>query len=77
MKSAFQFNIRNLAIQNFPERVNGILKYEYGLKEKFENKQAALTACRQAVKLYNSDRPHLSLGMKTPDMVHRNVYTNH
>ncbi len=59
------------------ERVNGILKYEYGLKEKFANKQAALTACRQAVKLYNSDRPHLSLGMKTPDMVHENVYTNH
>lgn len=52
------------------ERVNGILKDEYYLGEKFSSKAIAKKACRQAVNLYNSDRPHLCLDMKTPEMVH-------
>ena len=52
------------------ERVNGILKHEYGLKETFQTKKQALTAIRQAIKLYNEFRPHYMLKMKTPAAVH-------
>lgn len=52
------------------ERVNGILKHEYGLKECFESKAQARLACRQAIRLYNEERPHLALGMRTPEAVH-------
>jgi transposase InsO family protein len=52
------------------ERINGILKDEYYLGSKFPNKSMAKMACRQAVELYNSDRPHLSLRMLTPEAVH-------
>lgn len=58
------------------ERVNGILKHEYGLKEIFLDKKEAITACRQAVVLYNNYRPHLALKMKTPNMVHENLDNN-
>lgn len=54
------------------ERVNGILKTEYYLGLKFDNKLLARRSCKQAIYLYNSDRPHLSLNMKTPSMVHSN-----
>ena len=52
------------------ERVNGILKYEYGLKETFLNKKYARIACRQAIRLYTTDRPHMALNMATPQEVH-------
>jgi len=54
------------------ERVNGILKDEYYLGSKFINKTIARAACKQAIYLYNTDRPHLSLHMRTPEMVHSN-----
>lgn len=52
------------------ERVNGILKYEYGLKECFESEVVMRRAVKQAIQSYNEGRPHLSLGMKTPRDVH-------
>jgi len=52
------------------ERVNGILKHEYGLGETFRTKAQGVTAARQAVELYNELRPHLSLGYQTPSSVH-------
>jgi putative transposase len=52
------------------ERVNGILKDEYLLEATFESFKAAQKQVDQAVGLYNSDRPHLSLAMKTPDQAH-------
>lgn len=52
------------------ERLNGILKDEYLLKEIFQTRKAAQKACREAVKLYNVDRPHMKLGMLTPQAVH-------
>ena len=52
------------------ERVNGILKHEYLLKQRFPTKQMARLACRQAIELYNTDRPHMALGMQTPQQVH-------
>lgn len=53
------------------ERVNGILKQEYGLSYKFRNAMQAHQAVKQAIGLYNTMRPHCSLGLETPDRVHR------
>lgn len=48
------------------ERMNGILKLEYGLDQLFVNLQMAQTAVEQAVWLYNFERPHRSLGLQKP-----------
>lgn len=52
------------------ERVNGILKGELLLQRPADLEQAT-TMVRESVAIYNSERPHLSLKMKTPDAVHR------
>jgi hypothetical protein len=49
------------------ERLNGILKQEYCLGCSFRNKKQALTAIDEAVLLYNTKRPHLSLNYETPE----------
>lgn len=53
------------------ERVNGILKQEYWLGGTFRNKEQAVEAVKEAVLLYNTRRPHQSLGYKIPEMIHR------
>ena len=53
------------------ERVNGILKQEYGLGYKFKDSMDIHRAVKQAVRLYNTKRPHSSLGLKIPDHIHR------
>lgn len=53
------------------ERVNGILKDEYGLDEHFLNEKHATRAVREAIYLYNEQRPHWSLGLQIPAEVHR------
>jgi len=53
------------------ERVNGILKQEYGLGYSFKNTMQMHQAVNQAVWLYNTRRPHCSLGLETPEHVHR------
>lgn len=52
------------------ERLNGILKQEYGLGRTFRSKSAARVAVEQAILLYNTRRPHASLGYRTPSSVH-------
>jgi putative transposase len=52
------------------ERVNGILKGEL-LLQRAANLEQARTMVAQSVAIYNSERPHLSLKMQTPDAVHR------
>lgn len=52
------------------ERLNGILKTEYGLSQTFRTKAEAKAAAREATGLYNTGRPHLSLGMRTPEEAH-------
>jgi len=52
------------------ERLNGILKAEYGLGQSFRSKAQAREATHQAVLLYNSRRPHLALNYRTPELVH-------
>jgi transposase InsO family protein len=53
------------------ERLNGILKQEYGLGGSFRDKGQALAAIKEAVFLYNTKRPHLVLNYETPDKTHR------
>ena len=52
------------------ERLNGILKQEYGLGRRFESLAAAQAGVREAVTLYNHFRPHVSLGYRIPREVH-------
>jgi transposase InsO family protein len=52
------------------ERLNGILKQEYGLGGNFANKADACEAVAQAVWLYNHRRPHSKLANKFPMTVH-------
>lgn len=52
------------------ERVNGILKNEFLLQRPADLEQARRMV-RESVDIYNRERPHLSLQLKTPDEVHR------
>jgi transposase InsO family protein len=52
------------------ERVNGILKHEFGLKNRFKSIAAARQALSQAIWIYNNLRPHLSLDYQKPAQVH-------
>lgn len=52
------------------ERVNGILKLEYGLAARFDDLPAAQRATKEAIHLYNYERPHLSLAYQTPAAQH-------
>jgi transposase InsO family protein len=52
------------------ERVNGILKQEFLLDEKFKDRATALKAVRQAIDSYNNRRPHWSLNLCTPQQIH-------
>lgn len=52
------------------ERLNGILKSEYGLGGRFLRKSDALKAVEEAVNLYNYRRPHQELGYRCPMEVH-------
>lgn len=54
----------------FAERVIGILKNEYALRTSFNNLTQVNQAVKEVIHLYNTDRPHLSLNMATP----QNVY---
>ena len=53
------------------ERINGILKYEFGLKRTLPNIAMARKMVQQAVELYNNERPHWSLKLITPEMAHQ------
>ncbi len=52
------------------ERMNGILKSEYGLGRELAAKAPARRAVDQAVNLYNTRRPHTALGYRFPETVH-------
>lgn len=53
------------------ERMNGILKGEYYLDMVFRDTRQARRAVKTAVKLYNEERPHMSLNYQLPEQVHR------
>jgi putative transposase len=52
------------------ERVNGILKHEFLLQQPDDLHQARRMVS-QSITIYNKERPHFSLQLKTPDEVHR------
>jgi putative transposase len=52
------------------ERVNGILKHEFLLQQPDDLYQARRMVS-ESVAIYNAERPHSSLKLKTPDEVHR------
>jgi transposase InsO family protein len=52
------------------ERLNGILKQEYGLGETFARKSEVGGAVSEAVELYNHYRPHGALCNRMPMQVH-------
>jgi len=52
------------------ERVNGILKQEYFLNYTFQSVSQVRKAVDEAVWLYNTRRPHRSLGLCTPEKIH-------
>ena len=55
------------------ERMNGILKSEYGLGQKIKTKVQARQLVAQGVQLYNERRPHTALAYRTPAAVHNAV----
>ena len=54
------------------ERINGILKYEFGLSKTLPNLVTAQKMLKEAVNIYNCERRHYSLEMKTPQFAHEN-----
>ena len=55
------------------ERVNGILKDEFYLDQCFFTLRHASIATKNAIKIYNGKRLHVSLAYKTPNMVFKNI----
>lgn len=52
------------------ERVNGIIKGEYLECYNVADLEGARELLDRAVAMYNGERPHMSIGYKTPDQVH-------
>jgi len=48
------------------ERVNGILKIEFLLDQQFRTKEEAKRSVKEAIKIYNEERPHMSIEYMTP-----------
>jgi putative transposase len=53
------------------ERMNGILKEEFLLDQVFPSFLHAKKAAKEAIHLYNTKRPHMSLDYQTPDEVYK------
>ena len=52
------------------ERVNGILKTEWLYKMKFATRKECQAELERIIPFYNGERPHMSIGMQTPDEAH-------
>ena len=52
------------------ERVNGILKQEFGIDKYDMDLDSKIKLVKNTVKIYNQDRPHLSNSMLTPNLMH-------
>ncbi len=53
------------------ERVNGILKSEFGLDEEFQSYLSLKKQVDESIDLYNKYRPHYSLDYMTPHSAHK------
>ncbi|MEZ7516663.1 IS3 family transposase [Flavobacterium frigidarium] len=54
------------------ERINGILKQKFCLNKTIPNLKTAQKMVKQAIEIYNNQRRHCSLAMKTPEFAHVN-----
>ena len=54
------------------ERVNGIIKEEYLNDYQIDNIEEAKELLEAVIELYNNERPHMSIGNLTPNLVHQN-----
>jgi transposase InsO family protein len=54
------------------ERINGIFKYEFGLRKTLPSIDVAKKMMKQAVEIYNNKRLHWSLDLNTPQSAHLN-----
>jgi transposase InsO family protein len=52
------------------ERINGILKNEFGLHKLFKTHYEATLAIQSSINAYNQYRPHMSCNNMTPDQAH-------
>jgi transposase InsO family protein len=52
------------------ERINGILKDEFGLADELNNIKEAWTQVSESIKTYNTLRPHMSCNLRTPEQMH-------
>lgn len=53
------------------ERMNRTIKEEFGLDKKLKSRKQAYDLVKESVHLYNQIRPHLALGMRTPNEVYK------
>lgn len=53
------------------ERINGILKQEYGLDAIVTDEKTLRLQLQQAINSYNNQRPHLSCWLLTPEQMHQ------
>ena len=56
------------------ERMNGILKEEFGLAERINNLSQAQQLAKESITIYNQVRPHLSCHMLTPEQMHQQMH---
>ena len=59
------------------ERINGILKYEFGLIKTLPSLEVANKMLKEAVEVYNNERRHCSLEMMTPTFAHTHQQHNY
>jgi transposase InsO family protein len=55
------------------ERVNGIIKDEYLYDRQVNSMKEAKALLNSVVELYNTDRPHMSIGNFTPEQIHHST----
>jgi transposase InsO family protein len=53
------------------ERMNRTIKEEFGLNRRLKSRQQVYDLVKESVHLYNQIRPHLALGMRTPNEVYK------
>ena len=57
------------------ERINGISKYEFGFINVLPDLKTAQKMIKEAVEIYNNERLHWSLNLKTPQQAHNEFNT--
>ena len=55
------------------ERINGIIKNEYLYDYQVNSVKEACELLKEVVELYNTDRPHMSIGNLTPNQIHHSL----